>query len=121
MSSLFDRLGGIDAIGAAVDIFYRKVLSDDLLAPFFDNVDMHGQIAKQKAFLAMVCGGPQQYDGRDMREAHRHLVDRGMNDAHVDAVIGHLGDTLRELGVAGDDIAAVAAVAESVRDEVLNR
>lgn len=121
MASLYERLGGADAMDAAVDIFYRKVLMDDLLGPFFDDIDMGLQIAKQKAFLTMVTGGPNNYDGRDMREGHKRLVDKGMTDEHVDAVIKHLGETLRELGVADQDIADVAAVAESVRDHVLNR
>ena len=121
MSSLYERLGGSAAINAAVDIFYRKVLNDELLAPFFDDVDMDAQIAKQKAFLTMVTGGPNAYEGRDMREAHKRLVASGIGDAHVDAVIAHLGATLQELGAAEADIAEVAAVAESVRDHVLNR
>lgn len=119
MSSLYERLGGAGAIDAAVDLFYRKVLADALLAPFFDDVDMPGQIAKQKAFLTMVTGGPNDYTGADMREAHKGLV--GINDAHFDAVVGHLGATLTELGVPEADIAEVAAVAESVRAHVLNR
>ena len=32
--ALFDRLGGHDAVDAAVDIFYRKVLADERLSPF---------------------------------------------------------------------------------------
>lgn len=121
MPSLYERLGGGGAIDAAVDLFYRKVLADDLLSPFFDGVDMTGQIAKQKAFLTMVTGGPNEYTGADMREAHKGLVARGISDAHFDAVVGHLGATLTELGVQSADIAEVAAVAESVRAHVLNR
>lgn len=121
MTTLFERLGGAPAIDAAVELFYRKVLGDPLLAPFFDSVDMDGQLAKQKAFLTMVSGGPNAYTGRDLREAHSGLVARGIGDAHVDAVIKHLGATLRELGVDEAAISEVAGVAESVRDEVLSR
>ena len=56
-----------------------------------------------------------------MREGHAHLVEKGLNDTHVDVVIEHLGSTLKELGAADDDIAEVAALANSVRDDVLNR
>lgn len=45
--SLYDQLGGQAAINAAVDIFYRKVLTDDRISRFFDGVDMDRQIAKQ--------------------------------------------------------------------------
>lgn len=119
--SLFDRLGGTAAVNTAVDIFYRKVLNDKRIAHFFDGVDMDRQAAKQKAFLTMVFGGPNNYTGLDMRKGHKHLVARGLNDSHVDAVIENLGATLKELGATAADIKEVAAIAESVRDDVLDR
>lgn len=106
---------------AAVDIFYRKVLTDDRISRFFEGVDMDKQIAKQKAFLTMVFGGPANYSGKDMRAAHSRLGSMGLNDSHVDAVIENLGNTLKELGVAPALIAQVAALANSVRSDVLNR
>ena len=74
MSSLYERLGGEAAMSAAVDIFYRKVLMDDRVNSFFDDVDMEAQGLKQKAFLTMVCGGPSNYTGKDMREGHKAMV-----------------------------------------------
>ena len=119
--SLFERLGGQEAVNAAVDIFYRKMLMDERVSHFFDDVDMSQQIPKQKGFLTMVFGGPNQYTGKSMRDGHAHLIERGLNDTHVDIVIEHLGDTLRELGVAQADIEEIAAIANSVRDDGLGR
>ncbi|HEY8096614.1 MAG TPA: group 1 truncated hemoglobin [Methylobacter sp.] len=119
--SLYEKLGGEAAVNAAVDIFYRKVLSDDRISSFFEGVDMETQAAKQKAFLTMAFGGPHNYSGLDMRRGHAHLVERGLNDAHVDAVIEDLAATLRELNVGEDLIAQVAAIAESTRNDVLGR
>ena len=119
--SLYEKLGGAAAVDAAVDIFYRKVLTDDRISRFFDDVDMDRQAAKQKAFLTMAFGGPNNYSGLDMRRGHAHLVAQGLNDSHVDAVIENLGGTLKELGVSDDLIAQVAAIAESVRNDVLGR
>ncbi len=121
MNSLYKRLGGAPAIKAAVDVFYGKVLADERIRHFFDGVDMERQRAKQRGFLTMVTGGPNAYTGKDMREGHRHLVARGLNDSHVDAVIENLAATLRELGVSEDEIAQVGALANSVRDDVLDR
>jgi hemoglobin len=56
-----------------------------------------------------------------MREAHKHLVVKGLGDAHVDAFVEHVSMTLRELGVGWRDILEVAALANSARDDVLNR
>jgi len=119
MSNLYDKIGGDAAVNAAVDIFYRKVLSDDRISRFFDGVDMERQAAKQKAFLTMAFGGPNTYSGKDMREGHAHLVAKGLNDEHFDAVVENLGATLKELNVPDELIAEAAAIAESTRNDVL--
>ena len=82
---------------------------------------MRNQAGKQRAFLTMVTGGPHRYTGKDMRAGHAHLVAQGLDDSHVDVVIEHLGAVLHELGAAPADIAEVAALANSVRDDVLSR
>lgn len=119
--TIYDQIGGAAAVDAAVDIFYRKVLKDARIKKFFKGVDMNQQIAKQKAFLTMVFGGPVAYTGKDMRAAHVRLVQMGMNDSHFDAVVELLGATLTELKVPKELIGKIAAIAESVRADVLNR
>lgn len=121
MSTLYERLGGEAAVNLAVDNFYRRVLQDDRINSFFDSVDMERQAAKQKAFLTMVFGGPSHYTGKDMREGHQHLVARGLNDSHFDAVVENLGATLKELGVSDTEIGEVAALAETTRNDILGR
>jgi two-component system chemotaxis sensor kinase CheA len=117
--SLYAKIGGEAAVDAAVDTFYRKVLEDENINRFFDNVDMDAQRAKQKAFLTMVFGGPNEYTGKDLAEAHAHLVADGLNDSHFDAVAGHLSATLEELGVAPELASEVMTIAASTRDDVL--
>ncbi len=121
VENLFEAIGGDAAVNAAVDIFYRKVLADDRISGFFDGVDMDKQATKQKAFLTFAFGGPNNYSGKDMRVGHAHLVERGLNDSHFDAVMEHLGATLTELNVPANLIAQAAKVAESVRNDVLGR
>lgn len=119
--TLFNKLGGEGAVNAAVEIFYRKVLSDDRISEFFDDVDMDRQAAKQKAFLTMAFGGPNQYSGMDMRHGHAHLVAKGLNDSHFDAVVENLAATLQELNVPEAHIAAVAALCETTRNDILGK
>jgi hemoglobin len=119
--SLFEQLGGAPAVEAAVDIFYRKVLSDDRVSFFFEDVDMDRQIAKQKGFLTMAFGGPTGYSSYDMRKAHAPLLQKGLNDSHFNAVAELLSETLTELNVPAALIARVMAIAESTRVNVLNR
>ena len=120
-TTLYEQLGGEAAVNAAVDIFYRKVLTDHRINRFFDDVDMAKQAAKQKAFLTMAFGGPHNYTGEDMRKGHAHLVKLGLDDSHFDAVIENLGATLVELNVPQELIAQVAAIGESTRNDVLGR
>lgn len=117
-ASLYDRIGGEAAVNAAVDVFYRKVLRDPRIREFFDTVDMERQHAKQKAFLTVAFGGPNKYTGMDMRKGHAHLK---LTDVHFDAVLENLGATLKELKVPDALIAEAAAIAESTRNDVLNR
>ena len=121
MSSLFEKLGGEDAVNAAVDIFYRKVLADDTINHFFETTDMAAQHAKQKSFLTMAFGGPNNYTGEDMRNAHAPLVAKGLNEDHFNAVAGHLQSTLEELNVSADLVNEVMSIAGSTKDDVLNR
>ncbi len=120
-ATLYEKIGGEVAVNAAVDIFYRKVLQDNRIKHFFEGVDMDKQAAKQKAFLAMAFGGPYKYTGADMRKGHAHLVAKGLNDSHFDAVMENLGATLKELNVPADLIAQAAAIAESTRKDVLGK
>ncbi|MDD4915308.1 MAG: group 1 truncated hemoglobin [Methylococcales bacterium] len=120
-ATLYQQLGGEPAVNAAVDIFYRKVLADDRINRFFENVDMEKQAAKQKAFLTMAFGGPHHYTGEDMRKGHAHLVKAGLDDSHFDAVVENLAATLAELNVPQPLIDQVAAIAESTRNDVLGR
>lgn len=120
-NTLFDQLGGVAAVDAAVDIFYRKVLTDYRINRFFDNTDMEAQAAKQKAFLTMAFGGPNNYTGTDMRNAHARLVKMGLNNDHFNIVMEHLTATLQELNVPQELIAQVAAIAETTRNDVLGK
>lgn len=120
-TTLFEQLGGAAAVDAAVDIFYRKVLEDYRVYRFFDNSNMEEQIAKQKAFLTMVFGGPNDYQGKDLRTAHAKLLKLGLSDSHFNIIIEHLTATLAELSVPPALISQVIALAESTRTDVLGR
>ncbi len=119
--SLYDQIGGEKAIDAAINIFYRKVLSDQHICRFFHYTDMVPQITKQKAFLTYLFGGPVHYTGKDMRNAHALFVKMGLDDSHFDAVVGHLSTTFKELNVPTHLINQALALAESARNDVLGR
>ena len=122
MSTLYERIGGEVAVDAAVKRFYDKVLADERLGYLFEGVDMSKQITHQKRFLTYAFGGSPNYSGKSMRVAHGRLVaEKGLNDAHFDAVMENLGAALQELGVPNDLIGEAASIAESTRENVLGR
>lgn len=118
-ASLYQQLGGKAAIDAAVEAFYVKVLKDDRIKHFFDDVDMVRQRTKQKQFLSAAFGGPIPWEGKDMRKAHAKIP--GLNETHFTAVAENLKSTLEDMKVPQELIAKVMAIAASTHDAVLNR
>lgn len=57
MTTLFNQLGGADAIDVVVDKFYSRVSKDDRIRHFFTDIDMVKQREHQKAFLTYALGG----------------------------------------------------------------
>jgi hemoglobin len=121
MSTLYERLGGQAAIEAAVVRFYDKVMADPSLSPFFHGLDMDAQIQKQIAFMTLAFGGPNGYTGRDLREAHKPLLERGLNAEHFESIGRYLKATLEELGVEQTVINQVLGVVEGTRSDVLDQ
>lgn len=115
--SHYERIGGAAAVKAAVELFYDKVLADPEVAGYFTDVDMAEQRRHLALMLTVVLGGPDEYRGRGLAEAHQPL---NIPVEHY-AIIGeHLTVTLRELGVPADVITDVQAVLAQVQDQVVS-
>lgn len=117
-NSLYQKLGGKPAIDAAVELFYKKVLADDRVKHFFDDVSMVKQRRKQKEFLSFALGGPLPWTGKDMRAAHAGM---GLTEEHFNAIAGNLVATLKELNIRQELIDQVIAVVATTKDDVLGR
>ncbi|TNC26965.1 group I truncated hemoglobin [Amycolatopsis alkalitolerans] len=122
MTSIYDQIGGQEAITAVVDDFYLRVLADADLAPFFAGANMNRLKGRQVEFFCGALGGPDHYAGLSMREAHRG---RGIGQAHFDRVATLLSDSLRQAGVPGPTvdqiIAAVAPLAGDIVSSAVPR
>lgn len=116
-STLYERLGGESAVCAAVDVFYRRVLADNELAPFFKDIDMRRLHAHQAAFLSQALGGPRRYSGAAMAKAHARLA---LTQRHFDLVAGHLVAALRELGVDQRIVDEVCCAIGPLASQVVN-
>ena len=96
MASLYERLGGLDAIRAVVDSFSARCAGDERINRKFERTD----IPRLKTMLVdQVCeatGGPCSYTGREMRETHAGM---GVTAGEFDALVGDLVATLNEFEV----------------------
>lgn len=117
-NSLYQKLGGKAAIDAAVELFYKKVLADERVKHFFDDVSMDKQRRKQKDFLSFALGGPLPWTGKDMRKAHEGM---GLTEAHFNAIGENLVLTLKELKISQELIDQVVAVVATTKDDVLGK
>lgn len=120
-SSLYTRIGGAAAVRATVVKLYEKILSDDLLIPFFENTDVDRLRASQITFVTYAFGGANNYTGRSIRNAHEKSVKNGLSDKHFDAVAGHLKSAMEELNVPADLIDEALKIVGSTRNAVLNK
>jgi hemoglobin len=114
--TLFEKIGGMDAVNAAVDIFYAKVLKDETIKHFFKFIEMKEQAGKQKAFLAYAFGAPMAYSGKSLRAAHSGM---NLTEAHFNAVAVHLVATLIELKVTQDLIDEVVVIVLATKKDLL--
>ena len=80
---LYELIGGRNTIGAATELFYKKVSEEEELRHFFKRVDMAHLRSRQIMFVSMILGG-RVYTGKDLHEAHARSRDHGLNEAHFD-------------------------------------
>jgi hemoglobin len=112
----YDRVGGQPAIHEVVEQFYARVLADDELAPYFTGSDVDAIKRHQVLLLSQVLGGPAEYDGRELGEAHRGL---GITSEHYDKVVGYLVAVLTELGADDELLAAAGSVVAGVKPDIV--
>jgi hemoglobin len=112
---LFRKLG-FAAVDKVVEHFYKRVLDDDELRPFFAHSDMQQLSRHQAAFLAMVLGGSNHHGGKSIRAAHEG---RGICDHHFDRVAGHLQAALENAGLVAPDVAQALTLVGSLRPDVV--
>jgi hemoglobin len=116
--SYFEELGGTPTVKEAVDRFYRLVLGDGELAPYFSGVDLPQLKAHQVKLISHVLGGPNEYDGRELAEAHGHL---GVTDAHYQKVGNYLTGVLTDMGAREEIVSAVGTTLASVAPQIITK
>lgn len=112
MATIYEQIGGGEALESVVEDFYDRVLADDELSGFFTGTNMARLKGKQVEFFAAALGGPEPYTGAPMRQVHQG---RGITVHHFTLVAQHLSVSLRAAGVPAEAvdqiIAAIAPLA----------
>ncbi|MEV0204344.1 group 1 truncated hemoglobin [Streptomyces sp. NPDC050788] len=114
--TLFEQLGGEEAVGAVVDLFYDKVLSDPDLQPYFTGVDLDRLKQHQRRFIGQALGATRPYSGRSMRKAHEHLA---VTEDAFGRVVTHLAGALAEAGVDEETIGTIAQRLLPLKQEIV--
>ena len=115
--SLYEKVGGEEAISKVVDYFYNElVLKDETVNHFFQHTDMDKQRAHQSKFISFALGGPNQYSGQSMSKAHEGM---NLQPNHFQAIANHLHDALAHFGVEERDIDTALTKIATLKDDIL--
>jgi hemoglobin len=118
MSTLFDKLGGQQGVEKVVGEFYKRVMADSTLSPFFAKTDMAKQHAQQVAFFTQLFDGPKVYNGRPMDKTHTGM---NLQPQHFDVVSKHLRDSLTACGASAEDTNAALDRVSKLQGAILNK
>ena len=110
--TLYEKYGGFSTISKVVMSLYDKLLDDDDVGPFFDDVDMANLIDHQTKFVASLMGGPASFTDTHIASAHKHLT---INPHHFDRLKELVQETLDEFDVEAEDTQAVLDAFEARR------
>jgi hemoglobin len=115
--SLAERIGGENALKAAIAGLYDRILSDPDLAHFFHGIDMSSQERHQLRFFKVAFGHvPSTLNVPALiLEKHARLFTMGLSEKHFDKVAAHLVSSLEELGVAQSLIDEAVAIVGPLR------
>jgi hemoglobin len=116
MASLYERLGGLEAIDAAVGSFVARCAGDERINKKFARSDVP---RLKKMLVDQVCdatGGPCTYTGRDMRKTHDGM---GVTAGEFDALVENLVATLDEFDVPKPEQDELLGLLGPMRDEIV--
>ncbi|WP_341711426.1 group 1 truncated hemoglobin [Erythrobacter sp.] len=116
--SMFDKYGGFSVVSKIVLDLYERLLDDDDLGPFFDDVEFAKIVDHQTKFVSSVMGGPAAYTDNQIEKLHSHLAIGG---GHFDQLARILAEVLKDHGVADEDAAEIVGAFTARRHLVVNR
>jgi hemoglobin len=117
--TLYERLGGYDAIAAIVDEFLRRLRADPMFVRFGGGRGLDSTRRGRELLISQMCelsGGPCVYFGRDMKTSHAGL---GITTAEWEAGLRHTADALEHFKVPAKEKQEFIALFERYRGEIV--
>ncbi len=117
--SLYERLGGYDALAAVADNLIARLMSDQELGRFWAHRGDDGLQREKQLLIDFLCnaaGGPMYYTGRNMTLTHRGM---GISESDWARFIVHLQETLASFDLAEAEKADVLAFIDTTKNEIV--
>ncbi len=117
--SLYERLGGYDAIAAVAGDLLPRLQGDPLLGRFWAHRGEDGIRREKQLLIDYLCasaGGPMYYTGRSMALSHKGMR---ISDKDWENFLGHLGATLDRFGVGAAEREDVFGFVGSLKADIV--
>lgn len=117
--TLYDRLGGYDAIAALSDDLVQRLRADAQLGRFWQHRGEDGIRREKQLLIDFLCasaGGPMYYTGRDMTTSHKGM---GITESDWQVFLGHLKDSIAKFELPAKEAADVLGFVESTKAEMV--
>ncbi|MBI3895359.1 MAG: group 1 truncated hemoglobin [Acidobacteria bacterium] len=118
-ATLYQRLGGYDAIAALVDDFVGRLAADPQFARFFQGSSKDSRKRRRQLLVEQLCeaaGGPCYYTGRSMKAAHEGL---GISERNWDLMLKHLTESFDKFHIRPDERKAVLDIVAGTRGDIV--
>ncbi len=119
--SLYERLGGYEAISAVVNDFAEKLFTDPQVGPFFKGMGTDTRksfIQKNINLVCNVTGGPCKIISRPAKTIHAGL---GITESDFNVVVNHLVDTLDKFKVPAKEKQELLAIIGTLKPDIVER
>ena len=117
--TLYERLGGYDAIAAVANDLLPRMQADAQLGRFYQHRGEDGLRRSRQILIDFLCssaGGPLYYTGRDMKVTHKGMK---ISESDWSAFLGYLNDTLDTLQVPQPERKEVVALMQSTKADIV--
>ncbi len=119
--SLYERLGGYDAIAAVTDSILERLFADAVIGGYWSGHSSDTKRTERQLIVDYLCdasGGPTFYTGRTMGTSHQGM---GINEADYDILMEHCVATLDLFYVPEREKDDVCSFLNGLREEIIQR